>query len=77
MNTGSRDRRSFWNIPAGLVLLVFLGLAALLLLFEHRAHLLGTWVLLLPLAICVGMHFFMHRAHGGRHDVNRRGRDEQ
>jgi hypothetical protein len=26
---------------------------------------LGALPLLLPLAICLGMHFFMHRGHGG------------
>ena len=27
----------------------------------------APWPLLLPLLICVGMHFFMHRGHDGHH----------
>ncbi|MEX2451479.1 MAG: DUF2933 domain-containing protein [Rhodospirillales bacterium] len=60
-------KRSFWNTPAGFVLCVFLVIAGALIWMEHRAHILGAWPLLLPLVICVGMHFFMHRGHGGHH----------
>jgi fatty acid desaturase len=60
-------KRSFWNTPAGFVLCVFLVIAGALVWMEHRAHILGAWPLLLPLVICVGMHFFMHRGHGGHH----------
>ena len=62
MSTG-RDSAPFLRTPAGVALLVFLAVAALLLLLEHRAHLLGAWPLLL-LLLCAGMHFFMHRSHG-------------
>lgn len=47
--------------------------AALLLLLEHRAHLLGTAPLLLLLLICVGAHFFMHGGHGTRGNTDRGG----
>lgn len=63
--TNEHDEKSaFWRSPAGLTLGVFLAVAALFLLLEHGAHILGAWPLLF-LLICVGMHFFMHRGHGG------------
>jgi len=58
-------KRGAWRSPAVLTLCVFLFIAGLFLWLEHRAHLLGALPLLLPLLICVGMHFFMHRGHGG------------
>jgi hypothetical protein len=58
-------RRPFLNTPAGFALCVFLAIAGVFLWLEHRAHILGALPLLLPLLICVGMHFFMHRGHGG------------
>jgi hypothetical protein len=58
-------RRPFLKTPAGLALCVFMAVAALFLWLEHRAHVLGALPLILPLLICVGMHFFMHRGHGG------------
>lgn len=60
---------SFWRTPAGTVLVVFLCIVGLLLVFEHRAHIFGDWVLFLPLLLCIGMHFFMHgkHGHGGHH----------
>jgi hypothetical protein len=68
-NAGERGspKRPFLNTPAGLALCVFLVVAGLLLWIEHRAHVLGALPLLLPLLICVGMHFFMHRGHGNHH----------
>lgn len=76
MNSGPRETRKFLNTPAGYALCVFLVVAGLLLWIEHRAHILGLLPLLLPLLICVGMHFFMHRGHGGHHghDGDRDGR---
>ncbi|MEX1258530.1 MAG: DUF2933 domain-containing protein [Gemmatimonadota bacterium] len=47
---------------ARVTLLFFLGVAGVLLILEHRAHLLGAWPLLW-LAACVGAHLFMHRGH--------------
>ena len=56
-----------------LTLTAFLGVAALLLVYEHRAHVLtGTAVLVGLLALCVGMHLFMHRHtdHGTRRSMS-------
>lgn len=58
-------RRPFLKTPAGLALCVFLAIGAVFLWLEHRAHVFGALPLILPLLICVGMHFFMHRGHGG------------
>jgi len=54
-----------------LALLGFLVIVGVLLSTEHRAHVLGALIWLLPLA-CIMMHIFMH---GGRrshrsHDKN-------
>lgn len=63
MTTRAHDT-PFWRSKAGLVLLVFLGLAGVLLAAEHWAHLVGTLPLLLPVLICIVMHLFMHNGHG-------------
>ena len=68
-------QRPFLSTPAGFVLCVFLAIGGVFLLFEHRVHLLGAWPLLF-LLICVGMHFFMHRGHGG-HGEHKGGSDER
>jgi hypothetical protein len=47
-----------------LALVLFLVAAAGLLVLEHRAHLLGSWPLLLFLGVCIGTHVLMHRGHG-------------
>jgi len=52
---------------ANIVLIGFLLIGGYYLVTEHRAHLVGFLPLLLPLALCLGMHFFMH-GHGHRHD---------
>jgi hypothetical protein len=49
--------------PARLAVIVFIVAAGVLLILEHRTHVLGYWPLLL-LAACIGSHFFMHRGHG-------------
>jgi len=73
-NTNHEEVRKprFLNTPAGYALCVFLAVAGVFLWIEHRAHILGVLPLLLPLAVCLGMHFFMHRGHrghrGDRHD---------
>jgi len=55
----------FWRSRAGMTLIGFAAIAGLLLAYEHRAHLLsGNGLLLIFLAICIGMHFFMHGGHG-------------
>lgn len=67
MTTTHTHEPSFWRSRTGAALLVFAGLAGVLLATEHWAHLAGTLPLLLPVLICVGMHLFMHGGHGG-HD---------
>jgi hypothetical protein len=57
-------RRSFLASSTGLVLICFVLIAGVLLLTEHRAHVLGALVYL-PLLLCPLMHFFMHGRHGG------------
>ncbi len=64
-NAGEGRKRPFLNTPAGFVLCIFLAVAAVYLWLEHRAHILGVLPLLLPFLLCLGMHFFMHRGHGG------------
>lgn len=69
-------RRPFLRTRAGFGFCVFLAVAGVFLWVEHRAHVLGALPLLLPLLICVGLHFFMHRGHGG-HDVTGGSRNER
>ena len=55
----------FWKSRTGLVLIAFLTIGAVLLVFEHRAHIPGSyWLLGGLLALCVLMHRFMHGGHG-------------
>lgn len=57
---------SFWRSRVGVYLIVALVIGGVLLIYEHRVHIMGsTWLLWLPLLLCVGMHFFMHGGHGG------------
>ena len=57
---------SFWKLRTGVILLVFLGVAALLLGWEHRVHLFaGEAFAVLLLVGCFVMHLFMHGGHGG------------
>lgn len=57
---------SFWRSRSGLVMFVFLAVVGLVLVYEHRVHIFtGTGVLIALLALCIGMHFFMHGGHGG------------
>lgn len=69
MSTDNGKAKGYRPSRAGLVFCIFLGAAAVLLLLEHRAHLLGSWPLLLILLLCGGAHFFMH----GRHAPKSRG----
>ena len=56
---------SFWRSRAGIYLIFAFALGGALLGYEHRAHLLGSGILIwLPLLLCVGMHFLMHGGHG-------------
>ncbi len=52
--------------PTGMAVCIVVAGLGVALAFEHRVHLLASLPLLLPLAICVGMHVFMHRGHGGK-----------
>ena len=65
----SHDARrpdSLLKSRAGGALIVFLAIAGVLLAYEHRVHLLtGNALLLVLLALCVGVHLFMHGGHGG------------
>lgn len=57
---------SLWKSRTGVTLLVFLGVAAVLLGWEHRVHLFaGDAFAVLLLVGCVVMHLFMHGGHGG------------
>lgn len=61
-----RAQGSFCMSRFGMVLLAFLVIGGLLLVYEHRMHLLNRDLLpTLLLLVCIGMHFFMHRGHGG------------
>lgn len=75
MTERREGRTGFISSPAGIALCVFLAVAALLLLVEHRAHVFGAWPLLLVL-LCLGMHYFMHRGHG-RDDSGGRSHDDR
>jgi len=65
------DRKSdgathFLRTKIGMALLVFLAVAAFLLITEHRAHVFtSNGFLALLLLLCIGSHFFMHGGHGG------------
>lgn len=72
-NLNEGRQRPLLNTPMGFALCVILALGGVFLWAEHRVHILGALPLLLPLAICLGMHFFMHRGHGG----HGRGRHER
>ena len=67
-----RPQPPFWRSRTAITLLVFLGIGAFFLLYEHRAHIPGDyWLLGGLLAFCVLMHGFMHGGHGGRGDGHR------
>jgi hypothetical protein len=64
--TTEPGKTSFWRSRAGLYLIVAFLLGGLLLGYEHRVHIFASsWIIYLPILICVGMHFFMHGGHGG------------
>jgi heme/copper-type cytochrome/quinol oxidase subunit 4 len=54
----------FLGSRTGLVLIIFLGIAAFFLVTEHTAHLYGVLPFAL-LLLCPLMHLFMHGGHGG------------
>lgn len=60
------QRPSYWRTKAGRYMIIALTVSGLLLGYENRAVILSSGLLLwLPLLLCVGMHFFMHKGHGG------------
>ena len=62
---------SFFGSRSGIAFIVFLIAAGYFLWTEHRAHVIGALPLVLFLAVCIGMHFFMHGGHGSHtHDDN-------
>jgi DUF2933 family protein len=66
MKPETRNRRlsvrGWFRSPAGLAALSFLGVAAFLLLVEHRSHVFGALPYVLLLA-CPLLHFFGHGSH--------------
>lgn len=57
------ERKSRRHVP----LILAVAVAALVLGWEYRDALLGSGAFgLLLLFACLGMHFFMHRGHGGQ-----------
>jgi hypothetical protein len=57
------------------VVIAFFVIAALLLIYEHRAHIfVGNWLLIALLLACPLMHLFMHGGHGS-HGGHGAGRD--
>lgn len=73
-NRSTQSQPPFWRSRTGLAVLVFLGIAGFLLLYEHRAHVFtGNGILIGLLAVCIVVHLFMHGGHGShggghRHD---------
>jgi hypothetical protein len=53
-----------WMMTACLVLM---GVAMLIVLWRGNPFGVGTWLLLLPMGLCLGVHLFVHRL-GHRHD---------
>ncbi|MBE0454111.1 MAG: DUF2933 domain-containing protein [Roseovarius sp.] len=60
-----RGIAGFMRTRLGLAVCIVLAVAGIALAFEHRVHLLASLPFVLPLAICLVMHVFMHRGHGG------------
>ena len=65
---------SSWSARSRSVFIGFIVIAAVLLAYEHRVHLLGVLPFLLLLA-CPLMHLFMHHGHGhhGHHSHSGQG----
>lgn len=61
-----RSDVSSWQSRVGIALIIFMAIGGLLLVYEHRLHLLtGNTFIIALLAVCVGVHFFLHRGHHG------------
>lgn len=59
----SSGQGSFWKSKTGLTTCAFLGIAGILLIVEHRAHVLD-WLPYAILLACPLLHVFMHGGHG-------------
>lgn len=68
-----KEKPGFFRTRFGLVFGVFVVVAGLLLISEHRAHinLGGAWPLLLLIGLCIGMHLFMHHGMSDRDHSDR------
>lgn len=75
----TKDERKRFGIPLWLGACLFLTMAVFLLWEGHRAHLLGSWPLLLFLLTCPIIHLSMHRRHGhsGHHSRSNPDGDEK
>jgi hypothetical protein len=61
----SHGNTSFWTSRTGIALCAFIGIAAVLLILEHRAHTL-QWLPFALLLACPLLHLFHgHGGHGG------------
>lgn len=49
------------------ICVVIMGAAMLLLTWRAQSLGSGTWLLLLPIGLCLGLHLLMHR-HSKHHD---------
>ena len=68
---------SFWKSRAGVTLIIFLAVAAVLLVFEHRLHIFtGDGLIVVLLLGSIVMHFFLHGGHGGDGHGGKRGGDK-
>ncbi len=62
---GRQRTGNFWKTPIGTALIAVFIVAAFLVGYDHRAHLLTEYGLLVGLLlICIVMHIFMHHGHG-------------
>ena len=63
------NRPAVWTARMKFAFFVFAGIAAFLLIAEHRAHVLPylPWLIL---AACPLMHLFMHGGHGGHGGID-------
>lgn len=56
------ESRSFWRTGWGIALCIFVAIAALAFILEHRLHAL-QWLPFALLLACPLLHVFMHRGH--------------
>lgn len=67
MTLRNASRKWSWlRTPSGLILLVFLTIAAFFLMLEHRAHVFGVLPYVLFL-LCPVLHLLLHGRHRSTH----------